>query len=69
MNNDMINRELERLIRRMLDNIHWDKRDPVDEINYCINRLEELFDKEFTPEETVTWFTALSNIVSKAKNA
>lgn len=65
MNNEMFNEELIRLIRRMLDNIVYGG-DKVEEINFCINRIEELAGREFTPEETVTWFDALKNIVNKA---
>lgn len=60
--------ELDRLISEMLDRIYIEGNDPVEEINFTINCLEVILDKEFTPEENVKMFTALTKIVMKAGN-
>lgn len=65
MSNELFNEELMRLIRKMLDNILYGG-DPVTEIGFCVNCIETLAGREFTPEETVTWFNALKDIVDKA---
>ena len=67
MNNEIFNEEMIRLIRKMLDNIVYGG-DPVIEINFCINCMETLVGRDFTPEETVSWFNALKGIVDKATN-
>lgn len=65
MNNELFNEELMRLVRKMLDNILYGS-DPIVEINFCVNCIETLVGKEFTPEETTKWFDALKDIVIKA---
>ena len=60
--------ELDRLIGEMLDRIYIEGNDPVEEINFTINCLEVILDKEFTPKENVKMFTALTKIVMKAGN-
>lgn len=64
----MLREELDRLIINMLDGIYKEHNDPVTEINFTINCLESVLDREFSPEETVKLFSILSGIVNKAGN-
>lgn len=65
MGNELFNEELIRLVRKMLDNILYGS-DPITEIGFCLNCIETLIGREFTPEEATRWFDALKDIVIKA---
>ena len=65
MDLDLMREEIDRLVNNMLDAIYEENSDPITEINFTINCLEAISSKDFTPEETVKLFSALSRIVEQ----